>query len=70
LVSLSIGNGPLNPEDKLTHTLIHHGGAIADTVDRLRRISPPHPWEPLRQGLDEGGVAGLNSIMPTGQEKN
>ncbi len=47
----------------------HYGGAIANTADRPRQISPPHPWEPLQQGLEEGGVAGFHSIMPTGQEK-
>jgi hypothetical protein len=49
---------------------LHYDGAIADTVDRLRQISHPHPREPLRQGLDEGGVAGFYSIMSTGKEKN
>ncbi len=47
----------------------HHGGAIVNAADRPRRISPPHPQEPLRQGLDEGGVVGFYSIMPTGKEK-
>jgi hypothetical protein len=48
---------------------LHHGGDIANTADWPRQISHPHPWEPLRQGLNEGGVAGFYSIMPTGQKK-
>jgi hypothetical protein len=50
--------------------ILHHGDAIANTADRPRQISHPHPREPLRQGLEEGGVSGFYSIMPTGQEKN
>ncbi len=48
---------------------LHHGGAIADTVDWPRQISHPHPREPLWQELDEGGVVGFYSIMLTSQEK-
>ncbi len=42
-----------------TNKHIHHGGAIANTANPPRQISPPHPREPLRQGLDKGGVAGF-----------
>jgi hypothetical protein len=47
----------------------HYGGAIANTADWPRKISHPHPREPLRQGLDKGAVAEFYSIMSTGQEK-
>ena len=43
---------------------------FADSAAWDWRISPPHPREPLRKGLAEGGVGGFYLIHLTGREKN
>jgi hypothetical protein len=37
----------------------HHGVLFANIAAWRFQISPPHPREPLRKGLAEGGVRGF-----------
>ncbi len=55
------------PLDHLTNTFTMVV-PFTNTAARPRQISPLLPWEPLRQGLEEGNGAGFYSIMTTGQK--